>query len=318
MRLGTTDSTLISERDSGTVVERLPSGRLRDVGVVPAVVHAGEGGLLGLAVLPGDSAGSDRWLYAYLTTATDNRIVRMPLAGASGSYRLGASAPILTGLAKAGNHDGGRIAFGPDGMLYATVGDAGQPSRAQDPRSLSGKILRMTATGAVPRDNPMAGSLVYSLGHRNPQGIAWDASGQLWAAEFGQNTWDEFNRIEPGGNYGWPTVEGIGSKAGFTDPVYQWRTSDASPSGLAFVGGTFFLAALRGERLWAISPGSASTGTATTARPFLVGALGRLRDVAPGPDGSLWLVTNNTDGRGSPTAGDDKLIEVRLDVSRAG
>ena len=317
VRLGATDSTLISERDSATVVERLPSGRLRDVGVVPAVVHAGEGGLLGLAVLPEDSAGSGRWLYAYLTTATDNRIVRMPLAGASGSYRLGAARPILTGLAKAGNHDGGRIAFGPDGMLYATVGDAGQPSRAQDPRSLGGKILRMTATGAVPRDNPIAESLVYSLGHRNPQGIAWDANGQLWAAEFGQNTWDEFNRIEPGGNYGWPIVEGIGRKDGLIDPVYQWPTSDASPSGLAFVGGTFFLAALRGERLWAISPGSASTGT-TTAHPYLVGTLGRLRDVVPGPDGSLWLVTNNTDGRGSPTPGDDKLIEVRLDVSRAG
>jgi glucose/arabinose dehydrogenase len=314
VRLGATDSTLISERDSGTVVERLPSGRLRDIGVVPGVVHAGEGGLLGLAVRPQESSGSGRWLYAYLTTATDNRIVRMPLSGASGSYRLGDATPILTGLASAANHDGGRIAFGPDGMLYATVGDAGQPSRAQDPASLNGKILRMTATGAVPRDNPTAGSLVYSLGHRNPQGIAWDADGQLWAAEFGQNTWDEFNRIEPGGNYGWPIVEGIGSKEGFIDPLYQWPTADASPSGLAFVGGTFFLAALRGERLWAISRGS----TATTALPFLIGSLGRLRDAVPGPDGSLWLLTNNTDGRGSPTDGDDKLVEVRLDVSRAG
>lgn len=313
VRLGTSDSALISERDSGTVVERLPSGRLRDVGVVPGVVPAGEGGLLGMAVHEG-SPTSDRWLYAYLTTATDNRIVRMPLTGASGSYSLGAASPILTGLANARNHDGGRIAFGPDGMLYATVGDAGRPDRAQDPSSLNGKILRMTPTGAVPRDNPDTGSLVYSLGHRNPQGIAWDADGQLWAAEFGQNTWDEFNRIEPGGNYGWPVVEGIGSKNGFIDPVYQWSTSDASPSGLAFVGGTFFLAALRGERLWAISPGSSST----TALPFLTGSLGRLRDAVPGPYGTLWLLTNNTDGRGSPGDGDDKLVEVRLDVSRAG
>ena len=312
VRLGATDSSLISERDSGTVVERLPSARLRDIGIVPGVVHDGEGGLLGLAVHQ-ESSGSDRWLYAYLTTATDNRIVRMPLTGASGSYRLGAATPILTGLAKARNHDGGRIAFGPDGMLYATVGDAGQPSRAQDPASRNGKILRMTPAGAVPRDNPTTGSLVYSLGHRNPQGIAWDADGQLWAAEFGQNTWDEFNRIEPGGNYGWPAVEGIGSQNGFIDPVYQWSTSEASPSGLAFVGGTFFLAALRGERLWAISPGNT-----TTARPFLIGSLGRLRDAVPGPDGSLWLLTNNTDGRGSPSAGDDKLVEVRLDVTRAG
>ena len=312
VRLGTSDSSLISERDSGTVVERLPSGSLRHAGVVPGVVHAGEGGLLGIAVHQ-ESTSAKRWLYAYLTTATDNRVLRMPLTGASGSYRLGAATPILTGLAKAQNHDGGRIAFGPDGMLYATVGDAGKPSRAQDPASLNGKILRMTPTGAVPHDNPTTGSLVYSLGHRNSQGIAWDADGQLWASEFGQNTWDEFNRIEPGGNYGWPIVEGIGSKSGFVDPLYQWPTSDASPSGLAFVGGTFFLAALRGERLWAISPGAT-----TTALPFLTGSLGRLRDAVPGPDGSLWLLTNNTDGRGSPTAGDDKLVEVRLDVSRAG
>ncbi|MET4703613.1 PQQ-dependent sugar dehydrogenase [Frigoribacterium sp. UYMn621] len=312
VRLGDADSTLISERDSGTVVERLPSGRLRDVGVVQGVVHAGEGGLLGLAVPPA-SSGSARWLYAYLTTATDNRIVRMPLAGESGSYRLGDPTPILTGLAKAGNHDGGRIAFGPDGMLYATVGDAGQPSRAQDPASLNGKILRMTPTGGVPRDNPSSASLVYSLGHRNPQGIAWDADGQLWAAEFGQNTWDEFNRIEPGGNYGWPVVEGIGSKSGFIDPLYQWPTADASPSGLAFAGGTFFLAALRGERLWAINPGST-----ITAQPYFTGDLGRLRDAVAGPDGSLWVLTNNTDGRGTPGEGDDKLVEVRLDVSRAG
>ena len=127
---------------------------------------------------------------------------------------------MLAGLAKAGNHNGGRIAFGPDGMLYATVGDAGdRRASRRTSASLNGKILRMTPTGGVPDDNPFPGSLVYSLGHRNPQGIAWDADGQLWAAEFGQNTWDEFNRIEAGGNYGWPVVEGAGGQSGFVDPV---------------------------------------------------------------------------------------------------
>ena len=304
LRLGDGDSTLISERDTGTIRELTPSGTLRDAGVVAGVVHEGEGGLLGLEVL---RTSVQIWLYAYLTTASDNRIERMPLTGSPGSYALGSPQTILDGLAKAANHDGGRIKFGPDSMLYATVGDAGQPSRAQDSASLNGKILRMTATGGVPSDNPTRGSLVYSMGHRNPEGLAWDATGQLWAAEFGQDAWDELNRVEPGANYGWPIVEGIGRKPGFVDPVYQWRTSDASPSGLAFVRGTFFLAALRGERLWAIS---STTSTAPVA--FLANTFGRLRDAVPGPNGTLWIITNNTDGRGTPREGDDKLIELRL------
>ena len=267
-------------------------------------MHQGEGGLLGIEVL---KQGDRVWLYAYLTTASDNRIVRMPLLGDAGDYSLGTQENILTGLHKANNHDGGRIKFGPDGMLYATVGDATQTSNAQNPASLNGKILRITPTGAVPNDNPTPGSLVYSMGHRNPQGLAWDASGQLWAAEFGQNAWDELNRIEPGGNYGWPTVEGIAKKAGFIDPVYQWKTSEASPSGLAWVDGTFFMAALRGERLWAIYP-----GTQFDAVPYFTGEYGRIRDVIPGPDGTIWMLTNNTDGRGTPKSGDDKLLQVRL------
>ena len=307
VRLGAKDSTLISERDSGKVLERLPSGVVREIGTVPGVAADGEGGLLGLAVHHRNATGPARWLYAYFTAANDNRIVRMPLEGSPGSYRLGAVTTILTGMAKARNHDGGRIAFGPDAMLYATVGDAGQPDRAQNLASLNGKILRMTAEGAVPKDNPFPGSLVYSLGHRNPQGIAWDSAGQLWSSEFGQNTWDEFNRIVPGGNYGWPLVEGIGSKAGLIDPVYQCKTSEASPSGLAYVGGTFFLAALRGERLWSIFPSAQ-----TRAVPFLVGRFGRLRDAVPGPEGTLWILTSNTDGYGTPGKGPDRLLEVRL------
>src|SRR5690606_27700115 len=239
---------LVSERDTGVVQHLSADGSLAPIGTVPGVVHQGEGGLLGLALL--DDAGS-RWLYAYLTTASDNRIVRMPLGD---DLALGAPNDVLTGLAKAGNHDGGRIAFGPDGMLYATVGDAAVPDRAQDPASLNGKILRMTPEGGVPSDNPFSDSLVYSLGHRNPQGLAWDDAGQLWAAEFGQNTWDEVNRILPGGNYGWPVVEGQGGVDGYLDPVVQWPTSEASPSALTYVDGTFFVAALRGSRVWALYP----------------------------------------------------------------
>lgn len=311
LRLGDADSTLISERDSGVIEELTAGGSLRRAGTVAGVVHDGEGGLLGLEAL---REGSTTWVYAYLTTASDNRIVRMPLDGHAGSYALGPPETILRGLAKAGNHNGGRIRFGPDGMLYATVGDAGVPDRAQDRSSLNGKILRMTATGGVPKDNPVAGSLIWSMGHRNPQGLTWDAQGQLWAAEFGQNTWDEFNRITAGANYGWPIVEGMSSEPGdkgFSNPEYQWPTSEASPSGLTFVDGTFFLAALRGQRIWGIT-----VGTEVVATPYFASAYGRIRDAAPGPHGTLWILTNNTDGRGEPRDGDDKLLQVTL--TRAG
>ncbi|MET1052860.1 MAG: PQQ-dependent sugar dehydrogenase [Mycetocola sp.] len=313
LRIG--DSTLLSYRDTGQIMELTVAGDLREAAVVPGVSAGGEGGLLGLAAR---TQNEQRWIYAYLTAADDNRIVRMPLTGSPGSFSLGDAEVVLDGLEKAGNHNGGRIAFGPDGMLYATVGDAANGAASQDPDSLNGKILRMTPTGDVPQDNPFDGSLVYSLGHRNPQGIAWDADGRLWSSEFGQNTWDELNLIEPGKNYGWPVVEGQAGNADFVDPEYQWSTDEASPSGLTIVDNTLFMAALRGERLWGmldgihVPEGSQGLEGAVTASAYFEGEFGRIRDVAPGPDGTLWLITNNTDGRGSPRDGDDRLIEVTL------
>jgi glucose/arabinose dehydrogenase len=310
-------SALVSERDTALIKEVTAAGEVRVVGTVDGVQPGGEGGLLGLAVSAGGpsigSGNGGTWLYAYLTTAGDNRIVRYALDGGAGGYSLGAREDVLTGIAKAGNHNGGRIAFGPDGMLYATTGDAGNRAASQDSASLNGKILRMSPTGQVPPDNPAAGSLVYSLGHRNPQGIAWDGSGQLWAAEFGQNTWDELNVIRPGANYGWPTVEGVASDPAFVNPVYQWSTDEASPSGLAFTRGAFYLAALKGERLWSVT-----TDNGAEATPWFVGEFGRVRDAVPGPDGSLWMLTSNTDGRGDPRAGDDKLLQVALEPADAG
>jgi glucose/arabinose dehydrogenase len=301
-------SVLIDDRDSGTVLERLPDGSsIRTVGVVPGVVHSGEGGLLGLAV---QNESAPRYLYAYLTTDDDNRVVRMPLSGVPGSYAIGAPQPIITGIPKGIFHNGGRIAFGPDRMLYITAGDGTNTANAQNKDSLGGKILRVTPTGEIPHDNPFAGSPVYSLGHRNPQGIAWDSHGTMWASEFGQDTWDELNIIRPGGNYGWPTVEGIAHNPAFIDPVYQWPTDAASPSGLAIVNDTIFMAGLGGQRLWVIYP--TNGGAPVRAVAYYANDFGRLRDVVGRGSDTLWMLTNNTDGRGDPRAGDDRILSVPL------
>jgi glucose/arabinose dehydrogenase len=229
---------LVSERNSGRILELAPDGSARTIGTVEGVADRGEAGLLGLAV------GSKGDLYVYSTAADGNRVQRFPVTGAAGSLALGRPDTLLERIPAAGNHDGGRIAFGPDGMLYVTAGDAGQRNSAQDRNSLAGKILRMTPEGRVPADNPFPGSLTYSYGHRNPQGLAWADDGTMFATEFGQNTWDELNIITPGANYGWPTVEGIADREGFVNPVQQWEPGTASPSGMAQAGGTLFIANL--------------------------------------------------------------------------
>ncbi|WP_093420404.1 PQQ-dependent sugar dehydrogenase [Saccharopolyspora flava] len=287
---------IISERDTGRIVEVDPGGRVREVGVIPGVVASGESGLLGLALRDGH-------LYAYSTGADGNRIQRYPLLGAPGSFQLGPGRTLLDRLPAASRHDGGRIAFGPDGMLHAAVGDAGDSASSQDLSSLGGKILRMTPDGGVPPDNPFPGSLVLSYGHRNVQGLAWGPDGTLYASEFGQNTWDELNIIRPGANYGWPTVEGIGGAPGLTDPVQQWPTDEASPSGIAVRGESLYLANLRGERLREVPLRDLGTST-----EHFVGEHGRLRDVAVAPDGTLRVLTSNTDGRGDPAPTDDRML----------
>ncbi|MER8047255.1 PQQ-dependent sugar dehydrogenase [Streptomyces sp. NPDC094032] len=295
---------LVSSRDERTITRvDASTGRKTPLGEVPGVVPGGEGGLLGLAL-------RDGWVYAYLTSATDNRIVRMRYGGGAGD-RLGAPEPVLTGIPKGVIHNGGRIAFGPDGMLYAGTGETGRRELAQDRGSLGGKILRLTPEGRPAPGNPFPGSPVYSYGHRNVQGLAWDPAGRLWASEFGQDTWDELNLIEPGRNYGWPVVEGRAGRAGFTDPVAEWRPAEASPSGIAFARGAVWMAALRGERLWRIPLAGAERSGEPEA--FLTGEYGRLRTVLATAGGTrLWLVTSETDTRGTPGPGDDKILRLEV------
>jgi glucose/arabinose dehydrogenase len=293
---------LVSERTTGDIL-RIPrgGGKPRVAMRVPGVnVNAGEGGLLGLAVSP--QYAVDRLVYAYFTTSSDNRIAR---------FRLGGKLHvILKGLRAGVIHNGGRIAFGPDGKLYAGVGETGDSSLAQDRNSLNGKILRMNPDGSVPLGNPF-GTLVWSWGHRNVQGLAWDAAGRLWATEFGQNRFDEVNLIRRGRNYGWPVVEGVGDTQGgaFVNPLVTWPTSQASPSGAAIVGSTLYVGALQGQCVWRVPLRGAGTGTPSR---MLSGRYGRIRTVVKAPDGTLWITTSNRDGRGSPRAGDDRIVAVRV------
>ncbi|MFB4421774.1 sorbosone dehydrogenase family protein [Streptomyces sp. QL37] len=304
---------LVSSRDEATITRvDGESGRKTLLGSVPGVAPAGEGGLLGLAVAP--TYGADHLVYAYFTTESDNRVVRLQYDEKKpAGQQLGAPDTILRGIPKGAVHNGGRIAFGPDRMLYVGTGETGDTGLAQDKASPSGKILRMTPDGEPVHGNPEADSLVYSYGHRNVQGLAWDGGKRLWASEFGQDTWDELNLIEPGKNYGWPDVEGRKGESGFVDPAAQWKTSEASPSGIAYVEGSIWMAGLRGERLWRIPLSGKADGEPLAApQAFLEGKYGRLRTVLAAGGDKLWLVTSNTDGRGSAKAGDDRILLLKV------
>jgi glucose/arabinose dehydrogenase len=275
---------------SALVTERV-TGRLRMIGTDGAVSEvrtfedvgqpANMAGLQGIAVSP--SYAEDGWVYVYYSTADDSRVVRLHLDDDA------APEPVLTGIPRGDIHNGGRIRFGPDEMLYVTTGEAGNvPERAQDRDDLGGKILRMTPDGDVPPDNPFPDSLTYAYGFRDPQGIAWDDDGQLYASEFGHQKLDELNRVEAGADYGWPEVEGPGG--GFTDPVATFKPADASPSGMTWHDGQLWIASLRGERVYRIDPDGAN------AEQMLTGEYGRLRLVTEAPDGSLWVLTNDRPG----------------------
>jgi glucose/arabinose dehydrogenase len=301
---------LVSSRDEGTITKvDEKTGKKTELGKVSGVSPAGEGGLLGIALSPDYAA--DHMIYAYFTSASDNRIVRMLYdAKKPSGEQLGAPDTIFKGIPKGYIHNGGRIAFGPDKMLYAGTGESGNRGLAQDKKSLGGKILRLTPEGEPAPGNPFPNSSVYTYGHRNVQGLAWDSKQRLFASEFGQDTWDELNSIKPGDNYGWPDAEGKSSNPKYHNPIAQWHTDDASPSGIAYAKGSIWMAALKGQRLWRIP----LKGTEASAAPqaFLTGKYGRLRTVVSADGEKLWLTTSNTDGRGNPKSGDDRILELEV------
>lgn len=294
-------SALVTERDSARLLNVTSTGEVTEIGTVDGVVPGGEGGLLGVEVSP--NFATDNLVYLYYTAASDNRIVRFTLDNGE----MGEQEVLVSGIPGGFIHNGGRIAFGPDGMLYAGVGEAGNTDLAQDLSSLGGKILRMTPDGQPAPGNPF-GSLVWTYGHRNVQGLAWDAAGRMYATEFGQNTFDEINRIEPGNNYGWPIVEGFGGGDEFTDPLLTWTTAEASPSGAAILDGSLWAAALRGQRMWRVP--LSDDGGVETPEALFTGEFGRLRAVEVAPDGTLWVTTSNRDGRGTPVPEDDRILSI--------
>jgi glucose/arabinose dehydrogenase len=273
----------------------------------------GEGGLLGIALHPGFA--ENRYLYVYQTVdreSTENTVRRFEVDFEE--RELANETVIIDGIPSDRIHNGGRIAFGPDGYLYVTTGDAAESELAQDRDALAGKILRVDADGTVPDDNPF-GNEVYSYGHRKPQGITWDDEANLCSTQHGPSARDELNLIEPGHNYGWPTITGAETHPEMEPPVYHsWRYETWAPGGAAYYDGSVFFAGLRGERLY---EARIEGGRVTAFVGHVSGDFGRLRAVTLGPDGEyLYLATSNTDGRGAERANDDRLLRVPLDAFR--
>lgn len=278
------------------------------------VFTEGEAGLLGLALDP--EFAQNRSVYLYYTAAVGTGAVNRIVRYRETANRLSDRVTILDNIPAGVIHDGGRLRFGPDGLLYATTGDAANGNVPQDLGSYGGKILRLTRDGTSAAGNPF-GSPIYSYGHRNPQGLDWHPlTGDLWASEHGAVGNDEINSILPGGNYGWPLIEGATARVGMETPATFFNPSIA-PSGASFYRGTafpqfannLFVATLRGTHLLRLRVDPATRRVLSEER-LLEGRFGRLRDVQPGPDGALYVLTNNRDGRGSPIAADDRVLRI--------
>ena len=304
-------SALVTERNSARILrvgpDTGPDGlTVTEVQRLTEVQAGGDGGLLGIAVSP--KYATDKTVYVYYSTAKDNRVAKLTLKGVP--------QPILTGIPHSAGDNGGQLAFGPDGYLYVTTGDASAPGSKPNPKSLGGKILRMTGAGKPAPGNPVKNSVVWSSGHRDVRGIAWDQGKRLFATDSGQES-DELNLIAKGGNYGWPAVEGQSTDKKLKNPLVSWPLTESGCAGVAVLEKTVATACLDGQRLWLVET-TASGTVFGQPRPMLVGEFGRLRSAVAAPDGSLWITTSNRDGQGEPKPDDDRIIRLVFSGGGAG
>ena len=305
---------LFNERDAHDIIHLDPkTGSKKSIGTVPNVQSTdGEGGLTGLEINPA-SFGTDHWLYIMHTSPSDNRIVRIKYDEASDTLQTSTEQILLTGIQRNQFHNGGRLRFSPDGKyLYAGTGDAENGANAQNTSSLNGKVLRINPDGSIPSDNPFHNA-VWSYGHRNVQGLAFDSQGRLWEQEFGNSIMDETNLITKGGNYGWPSCEGTSGTcgtAGFIAPKHTYPVADGSCSGITIIRDVLYVACERGTRLYR----EVISGTSlTNVTAYFNGTYGRLRTVEPAPDGGMWLATSNGGDKDStPHNSNNQIFHVAL------
>ena len=351
---------LVDERDTGTILQigrDYKTTKVAFTRTTPPCVKFCEGGTLGMAYAA-DREDQNLSLFVFLTTDKDNRILKYDLDKVGENWQLSNMRVLLAGIERSGKsttHNGGRLAIGPDGKLWVSLGDAGQSaSTSQNWKAMAGSVLRLNLDGTVPNDNPRRNSYVWAKGLRDTQGMAWDNFGNMWTTEFGQDTWDELNLMQKGKNYGWPIAEGryryvrtdlqpgqpnsnaqgtaqspapapqtssmpstqeLFTDPKYTPPVYTWHPIDAACSGITFVQGSLISACLRGSKLWVIPV----LGDKHLGEPiaFFTGKFGRIRKATVAPDGSLWLITSNKDGRwgwskGGEANKDDRVIRVQL------
>ena len=284
----------------GGYVSLLDNNGVKSIGHINVTAN-GESGLLGVAVDPQFS--QNKYIYLYYTSNAGNRVSRFVLDG-----KLENETILIDNIPSASIHNGGRIKFGPDGKLYITTGDANNRTAAQDINSLSGKVLRTNKDGSVPSDNPFK-NYVYTYGNRDPQGLTWGPTGILYESEHGDIQNDEINILVPGGNYGWPIYQGNDHVQGYQSPFVFYTNFTLAPSGMAFYNNKLYIAGLRGSQVRQIN--LAENGTSITGQQAILTQLGRIRDVVV-HDGYIYICTSNTDGRGIPEVGDDKIIRIKV------